>query len=225
MKKFYVITPTTTFLLCLLFPITAMAESANYHGEISTAHNSAFFKKVQNKNINRLVISSEGGDVEAGIELGLWVFKKKLTLEIKDKCFSACANYVFTAAARKIIRSGAVVAWHGNYHHLFHTGLWRDDIPIRMQRTGENESTAEQKVLEQVRHLVKLEKKFFAKINVDQYLCWIGKMPPYSARNYYFLSTTDMVRFGVRHVEAPAEYPKTDTSKFNISLKFIHLKD
>jgi len=155
--------------------------------------------------------------------LGLWVFRQKLTLEVRDYCFSSCANYVFTAATRKIIRTGAVVAWHGNYHHLLDTGLWRDDVPARMQRTGESRAIASQRVLEQVQDLVKREKEFFATIGVDQYLNWIGKMPPYSAKNYYFLAPPDMARFGVRQVETPAEYPNTDTSRYDVSIEFVRL--
>jgi len=149
--------------------------------------------------------------------------RQQLTLEVRDYCFSSCANYVFTAAARKIIRPNAVVAWHGNYQHLYQTGLWRDDVPSRMQRTGESRTVASQKVLEQVKHLVKREKAFFKTISVDQYLNWIGKMPPYSVRDYYFLSAADMARFGVKQVEAPEDYPNTDTSRYDVSIEFIRL--
>ena len=210
-------------ILALTFMETAVAETVIYQGDISSTNNRDFFKRVQKKSVNRLVITSAGGSVKAGIELGLWVFKQQLTLEVRDYCFSSCANYVFTAAARKIIRTGAVVAWHGNYHHLLRTGLWRDDVPSRMQRTGESRAVASQRVLELVQDLVKREKKFFATISVDQYLTWVGKMPPYSARNYYFLAPGDMARFGVRQVQAPKDYPNTDTSQYSVSLAFIRL--
>ena len=35
---------------------------------------------------------------------------------------SSCANYVFPAGYHKTIGPGAIVAWHGNYHHLKQTG-------------------------------------------------------------------------------------------------------
>jgi len=210
-------------MLTMSFMDATIAETVVYEGDISAAANRDFFKRLQNKKVDRLVITSAGGSVKAGIELGLWVYKQQLTLEVRDYCFSSCANYVFTAAARKIIRPGAVVAWHGNYHHLLDTGLWRDDVPARMQRTGESRTTASQRVLEQVQDLVKREKKFFATISVDQYLTWIGKMPPYSARNYYFLSPADMARFGVRQVEAPKDYPNTDTSRYDVAIEFVRL--
>jgi len=210
-------------MLTMSFMDTAVAETVTYRGDISSAQNRDFFKRVQNKTVQRLIITSAGGEVEAGIELGLWVFRQKLTLEVHDYCFSSCANYVFTAAAKKIIRPNAVVAWHGNYHHLLDTGLWRDDVPPRMQRTGESRAIARQKVLAQVQDLVKREKAFFKTIGVDQYLNWIGKMPPYSARNYYFLSPVDMARFGVRQVEAPKDYPNTDTSRYDVSIEFVRL--
>lgn len=37
-----------------------------------------------------------------------------LTLVVEGICLSSCANYVFTAAPRKIIRANAVVGWHGS---------------------------------------------------------------------------------------------------------------
>ncbi len=210
-------------MLAVAFMDTALAETVTYQGDISSTQNRDFFKRVQDRAIDRLVITSAGGEVEAGIELGLWVFKQQLTLEVRDYCFSSCANYVFPAAARKIIRPNAVVAWHGNYQHLYETGLWRDDIAKRIQRTGESRAIARQKVLAQVQRLVKQEKVFFKTIGVDQYLTWIGKMPPYSASNYYFLAPADMARFGVRQVQAPEDYPSTDTSKYNVALEFIRL--
>ena len=204
--------------------LPAAAEgTATYRGDISLQHNRDFFRRVQDQKIQRLIITSSGGEVLAGIELGHWVYRQQLTLEVRDYCFSSCANYVFTAAADKIIRPGAIVAWHGNYHHLYQTGLWRDEIPLRMQRYGESRAEARQKVLQQVTQLVKSEKEFFAAIGVDQYLCWIGKMPPYSVENYYFLSPADMIRFGVNNVQVPENYPVTDTTKFDVSIKYLSL--
>jgi len=198
-------------------------ESAYYSGPISKEQNRQFFESVKNKAIKRLVITSGGGEVRAGIALGLWVFEQKLDIEIPEFCLSSCANYVFTAAQRKFIDKGAIVAWHGNYHHLKKTGLWRDDITIRMKRDGVDARTAGEQVLSQVNELVDLEHDFFHQINVDQYLCWIGKMPPYKAPNYYFLSRQDMARFGVSNVHTPQNYEHTDISGFDFHVIYIKL--
>lgn len=163
--------------------------------------------------------------MEAGIALGTWVFEHRLDVEVNEYCLSSCANYVFPAARRKFISPGAVVAWHGNYHHLKATGLWTDDIAARMRRHGEDAATAREAARAEMERLVRLERDFFARIGVDQYLCWIGKMPPYNARNYYFLSREDMARFGVTRVLTPPGYEYTDVSDIDASIELIRLNE
>jgi hypothetical protein len=196
---------------------------AIYSGPISHEKNHLFFSQIAGRDISRLVIKSSGGDVEAGIELGRWVFQNKINVIVSGYCFSSCANYVFTAGSRKIIRPDSLVAWHGNYHHLLSTGLWRDDINSRMMRTNENLQVATDIIRKQVSKLVKLEKDFFKLIGVNQYICWVGKMPPYNAKNYYSMSVSDMSHFGVTDVTSPDDYLQTDLNRFKDSIVFIAL--
>jgi hypothetical protein len=60
-----------------------------------------------------LVISSAGGDIEAGMRFGRLVRDWNLNVYVEELCASSCANYVFPAAKRKIIGYGALVGWHG----------------------------------------------------------------------------------------------------------------
>jgi hypothetical protein len=182
-------------------------DSVSYRGEISAEANQRFFVAVAGATPRRLVIDSPGGEVEAGIALGRWVFDHGMDLVVTGECLSACANYVFTAARRKTVRPGAVVGWHGNYHHLEATGLWRDEVAARVARTGQDAATAEQEVLAQVARLVALERAFFTTIGVDERLCWVGKLPPYDVPDYCTLSAADMARFGVLDVSLLEDYP------------------
>jgi hypothetical protein len=202
---------------------TPSANAVHYRGEINAENNRRFFAGIGNRAIERLFIDSGGGEVEAGIELGDWVFRRRIDVVVEGRCLSSFANYVFPAGRRKIVREGAVVAWHGNYHHLQATGLWRDDVAARMARTGEDAATAERRVRGQMLHLVALERGFFRRIGVDQHLCWVGKVPLYSAPNYYTMSAKDMKRYGVGNVETPAGYGGTDFSRFGESIVFIRL--
>ena len=195
---------------------------AYFSGPISAEQNQQLFEAVKGKTVKRLIITSGGGDVEAGIALASWVFDHGLDIEVSKYCLSSCANYVFPAGHHKSIGSGAIVAWHGNYSHLKQTGLWRDDIAARMERHGEDAATAEVHVREQVGRLVRLERDFFARIGVNEYLCWVGKMPPYNAPDYYFLSRQDMARFGVSQVQTPPGYENMDVSDFSDHI--IHIK-
>ena len=171
------------------------------------------------------MITSSGGAVEAGIALGTWVFEHQLDVEVPKYCLSSCANYVFPAGNRKYIGPGAVVAWHGNYHHLKETGLWVEDIAMRMQRYGEDATTAREEARAEMERLVRIEQDFFIRIGVDQYLCWVGKMPPYNAPNYYFLSPEDMAGFGITQVQTSPGYENTDVSDLEASIIYIRLND
>jgi len=207
--------------------VTALTEEVNtatYFSEITKENNAKLFSSIKNQKIKKLRVNSSGGDVEAAIKLGRWIYNNKIDIEVIEYCLSSCANYLFTAAFNKNILPGAIVAWHGNYHHLKQTGLWRDDILTRMKRTGENMEQARAHVLKQVNHLVKLEQTFFKEIGVDEKICWIGKIPPYNVRNYYFLSVSDMHRFGVRNVALTKDYEKTNVKKFIEHIVYLKLK-
>ena len=211
------------FVNPVIADISLKAGTAYYSGPISAELNNRFFQAVQGKVVKRLIITSSGGEVEAGIALGSWVADHNLNIEIPEYCLSSCANYVFPAGQHKSIGEGAIVAWHGNYIHLKQTGLWQDDIAGRRVRTGEDAATARAHVREGVERLVSLERDFFARIGVNEYLCWIGKMPPYNAPDYYFLSTQDMARFGVTHVQTTPGYETTDVSDFGNHIIYIKL--
>lgn len=199
------------------------SNTATYAFEINEENNAKFFSAIKNLKIKKLRVNSGGGDVEAAIKLALWIYHNKIDIEVIEYCLSSCANYLFTAAYRKIILPGAIVAWHGNYHHLKHTGLWRNDILTRMKRTRETRVQARNNVLNQVNHLVKLEQSFFKEIGVDQKICWIGKMPPYNVRNYYFLTVSDMHRFGVRNITLQKNYEKTNVKEFIENIVYLKL--
>jgi len=196
---------------------------ARYNGSISKQLNEQFFDLVEGKTVDRLVITSDGGDVAAGIALGLWVHQFAVDVEIQGYCLSSCANYVFTAGRDKVITPGAVVAWHGNYNHLKQTGGWRDEVPA-MQAKGEDEASATRRLLDQVDMLVRMEQDFFKRIGVDEYVCWVGKMRPYNVSNYYFLSAKDMAEFGIQLVETPKDYAQTDVSGSTVHIVFLSLK-
>ncbi|MDH3888452.1 MAG: hypothetical protein OEU78_08120 [Gammaproteobacteria bacterium] len=216
-------------VLCVENPanadISLAAGVAYYSGPISAEQNQRLLEVVQGKVVKRLVITSSGGEVEAGITLGLWVFNHRLNLEVQEYCLSSCANYVFPSGHHKFIDAGAVVAWHGNYNHLKQTGLWQDDIASRMVRHNEDAATARIQLREDVERLVGLESDFFERIGVNEYLCWIGKAPPYNAPNYYFLSREDMAHFGVTHVQTPPGYESTDVSGFSDHIMYIKLRE
>jgi hypothetical protein len=221
-------TGAAILLACLSLHAAASAAAGDatavYRGVISAENNAGFFARVAGRSVQRLLLDSRGGDVAAAIVLADWVHARQLDVVVTGVCLSSCANYVFPAARQKEIRPGAIVAWHGNYHHLAHTGLWRDDVELRMQRDGEDEQTATRYVQSQVARLVELEREFFKRIGVDEQVCWIGKQPPYNVADYYFLSATDMARFGISDVQAPAGYTAMDPDRFEANIVYLQLQ-
>lgn len=86
-----------------------------YHGELTKEANEAVFDLYNRQNIkpSTLTITSRGGPVDRGLELGEWVHKHGLNVKVYDLCFSSCANYVFPAGRRKLLDKDALVGFHG----------------------------------------------------------------------------------------------------------------
>lgn len=60
----------------------------------------------------RLVITSDGGEVEAGTTLGRAVRENDVTVEVDTLCSSACAHYVFAVAPRSEVSRRSIVLFH-----------------------------------------------------------------------------------------------------------------
>lgn len=194
---------------------------ARFNGDLTREAIEIFLAEVRGRKFTRLIITSAGGEVEAGLALGTWVHAQGLDVEVRNYCLSSCANYVFTAAHHKYIAPGAVVAWHGNYILLEKTGDWRDEIPRRMRKYGETAMQAERHLHSQVMRLAAQERAFFARIGVDARLCYVGKQPPWQVPNYFMLAAGDMARFGVTRVHAPTGYPPSRTTILGQDIRTI----
>ena len=86
-------------------PSSAQPATLVYRGALSEAANQRLFELyVKTKPRPRLLkVTSGGGDITLGMDLGEWVFQNGLDVEVVDHCFSSCANYVFTAAKAKYL--------------------------------------------------------------------------------------------------------------------------
>ena len=96
--------------------VTLHGSTIRYTGVI-TQENAGALLRIARRSpepVDELVINSLGGHTAAGKIMGDWVHENGIAVAVHDVCYSSCANYVFTAAPRKIIRDGAIVAWHGS---------------------------------------------------------------------------------------------------------------
>ena len=87
-----------------------------YEGAITKELNQNVFEAFRNADTKpkKLMISSPGGEIGLGMELGEWVREHNLDIEVANLCASSCANYVFTAANKKYLRKNSVLIWHGS---------------------------------------------------------------------------------------------------------------
>lgn len=188
---------------CALRPV-ALAPSAEvgisegvlwYRGEIadvSTLQRLLDLYEQQELPPRLLRIDSQGGDVHLALSFGEWIQSKGLDVEVAGQCASACANYVFTAGQRKLLRPDSLLLWHGG---AYQTTLEEDAV-----RRGESVHQALLAWRER-------EQDFFARAGIDPLITVYGQLPvwaaPYRDGGYlgYDYSLDDLARFGVRGVE------------------------
>lgn len=85
---------------------------------IGSAHNFLSIVRDAETAIDTLIINSSGGVTISARRIGRWVHEHDVTVIVENLCFSSCANYIFTAAPKKIIRDGAYIGWHGSEQQL-----------------------------------------------------------------------------------------------------------
>ena len=63
--------------------------------------------------IDTVRIDSYGGNIEVAMDMAGLIRQRKMRMVVDGRCLSACANYLFPAAAKKTVLPGSVVAIHG----------------------------------------------------------------------------------------------------------------
>lgn len=66
--------------------------------------------------IHTLSIRSPGGDAYYAVQMGQLVKHNKWGLIIRDKCMSACAEYIMIANPKVIMKNEPVIGYHRNIH-------------------------------------------------------------------------------------------------------------
>jgi hypothetical protein len=182
--------------------VWAIGDAVIFQGRIEGSSVEAFVKTLdEHPEITRLVITSGGGEVNAGLDMGEAIHARQLDVEVPAFCLSSCANYVFPAARRKRLGHPLAVGWHGNMTHV-----------LFMQLTGQVNYSDE--MMRSARHLVRRESGFYPRLGVDGFVSWFAKIAPYEVKDYYTLAPADMARFGITGVEVmpgPAPTPDDDT--------------
>lgn len=183
-------------------PVLISGKTILVQGAISSSTADEFLSAIESHDVNRVLITSGGGHVEAAIRMATAIHKRGMDVEVFGPCFSSCANYIFPAGRNKSITGLGIVGWHGNIQHLLY-----------LHRIGERPISGDW--LNDVKRLAALEEAFFKTIGVDSFVCWVGKLPPYKVFNNYFLGADDMAKFGITNVTVRQDYALSDLHTHN----------
>lgn len=175
-----------------------------YRGKLSPSANQKLLSILKNgeSKIEWLSITSEGGEINHGMDLGDIVHDYDLKLEVNDYCLSSCANYVFSAAKHHRISNHAVIGFHGGT-----TGMEKE-ITSFIKALPEKEQVSTKQNLEKyMKSAVIREREFFEKIGVDQQITTLGQSSEYKAiggkeefTGWYY-SLEGLAKLGVSNVE------------------------
>lgn len=150
----------------------------------------------------RMVITSKGGEVSSGLELGQWVHAHRLDLRVPEYCLSSCANYVFTAAARKSVAGSAVVGFHGGASS---TEFKLDDATQAMfDALGKEQQDAFwARFKEDMQPMVEREAAFFRLVGVDRAITTYGQASRFehTPGDGWTYTQDGFAHFGVKDIE------------------------
>lgn len=178
--------------------------------------------------IEWLNITSGGGDVTLGMDLGRFIFNNKLNIRVEEYCMSSCANYVFTSANIKEIGELGLIGFHGGALNL---SLSEKEIEAQLEHVPKAQKNFVRKqIIEQTEtaltNHVRQQTEFFAFINVDPRITNYGQQEKYSKYegvNWgWYYSVSEYIKFNIKNVKliAPLWYfksPNADVSLFEIS--------
>lgn len=206
--------PGLLALLVLLSGCAALpAPELRFDGPMTPETVDAFLARAGDAPVAKLVVHSPGGDTLAGMRLGEWVHRVGADVEVDTRCGSSCANYVFTAGARKRIRPGAIVYWHGsseqwNFRERNARFVELESRAGRGEALDDDERAfvdANRGVVAHSERARAAQRALFRDLRVAEYLTRAGQEPTFVGLSWT-LFPGDMKRFGVCGVEAPDGY-------------------
>src|SRR5690606_3703784 len=77
-----------------------------------------------------LVVDSGGGDIKQALDIAELLEPLTLTVRVRGRCYSSCANYFLPLARRLIIEPGAAIVLHGGADPQF----LQDEMVERRER-------------------------------------------------------------------------------------------
>ena len=193
-------------------------ERIEYSGLITREANAGVFELYDSADPkpHALLIESQGGSADAGMELGSWLFEQGLQVQIDTYCFSSCANYVFPSGRTRLLAPHASLMWHGGVTQPITprelAGVLEETLaglPEEERRQLLREHSRDE-LLEQLQQsliaLVARETAFFRRLCVDQRITTLGHLYQrelLKGEGYYLgwdYSIEDLRRLGISHI-------------------------
>ncbi len=100
----------------LSFSLTVLdagARQVTLIGTIDAAMAEQFKAAVADGHVVTVVVDSYGGDIASAMDIVDLIRQRGMHVLVDGRCLSACASYLFSAAATKTVLPGSVVAIHG----------------------------------------------------------------------------------------------------------------
>jgi len=143
-----------------------------------------------------IIVSSPGGDVAEALRLAEYMKAHDLSIYVDGLCASSCANYLFVAARTKVLRDGALVAWHGSPASEHIDGV--DNLDAEQQQAFESSR----------REMVARERKLLGDLHVDPRLLCVGDRTMHALDALgWTMPIRAMKRFGLRDVITTGSAP------------------
>ena len=194
------------------------AERIEYSGLITHEANAGVFELYQSADPKpqALLIESQGGSADAGMELGTWLFENGMQVQINTYCFSSCANYVFPSGRTRLLAPHASLMWHGGVTQpitpeelarvLDETlaGFPEDERRRLLEEHSRDELA--QQLQQSLIAIVARETYFFRRLGVDQRITTLGHLYErelLKGEGDYMgwdFSLDDLARLGVRDI-------------------------
>lgn len=200
--------------------LAVVTQSSNqtlvYNGAITFADNEVVFALYNKSAIKptTIEITSLGGGINAGLQLGEWIAANKLDVRVPRYCVSACANYIFTAGQRKHLGGTAYLIWHGGAHQPGLAQNLKDNANRRLLETVDSAHQASvrgqkfKEIDDYIEFVRKRETLFFKRLNINPNIATFGQIDPYLSTlpasadfSGWDYSITDLLKLGVTNIE------------------------
>lgn len=167
-----------------------------FDGKIIEGSAEKLHRQLEMRRVEKVSFNSIGGDAKEAMEMGREIHKRKMDVEVRNVCASACANYIFPAGKNKFITQNAYLLWHGSLHSP------TDEIALESNDQGQTHEMLVTSPL--FTALKQQEAEFYQQIGVNGDFAWCPqRQSDYHEKfpeKWFSWSQANLAKFGVNNV-------------------------